>query len=213
MTRIVTAVFAAIVAVSCAGGEYVPQTGDIIFQQSLSSDVENAIGGVTRSVEGFNFTHVGIVCRSDSGTVYVLEAVPPKVKATPLAEYLYPDGEDKPHPVSVAGRLKPQYRKLIPQAIAEAEKLVGSDYDYAFTPGDGNYYCSEYIYEAFKRANGGEDLFVLDAMTFKLPATGEIAPGWISYFAKLGLDVPEGEPGINPGAMSRSGVIDIIHYY
>lgn len=34
--------------------------------------------------------------------------------------------------------------------------------------------------------------------------------GWVEYFKKYDLPIPEGELGINPGAMSRSGVVDIV---
>lgn len=50
-------------------------------------------------------------------------------------------------------------------------------------------------------------------MTFKSPGSDEITEGWKEYFDKLHLPVPEGELGINPGAMSQSDVIDIVHYY
>lgn len=198
---------------SCRQSEFKPEEGDIIFQESGVSQTENSIQEVTSSIDGYNFTHVGIVMADEDGSLFVLEAVPPQVAVTPLERFLYPDGRNDPHPVSVVGRLKPEYRKLIPAAIGEGKKLAGLRYDHAYTMGDDKYYCSEYIYEILKRANGGKEVFQLSPMTFKSPETGEITEGWIKHFEKLGVPVPEGEPGINPGAMSTSNVIDIIHRY
>jgi hypothetical protein len=50
-------------------------------------------------------------------------------------------------------------------------------------------------------------------MTFKAPGSDETLPAWREYFAKLGIDVPEGQPGINPGGISRSPVLDIVYSY
>lgn len=202
-----------LVMLSCRQHEFAIQQGDIIFQESGVSRTENSIQEVTNSIDGYNFTHVGIVTIDEDGNAIVLEAVPPQVSITPLEEFLYPEGKDNPHPISVVGRLKPKYRKLIPAAIEEGRKLVGLPYDHAYTLGDDKYYCSEYIYEILKRSNDGKDVFPLNAMTFKSPETGEITEGWIRHFEKLGVPVPEGEPGINPGAMSTSNVIDIIYKY
>lgn len=204
----------ALLLCACGENEFRLRSGDLIFQDSSSSEVENSIRSVTSSIRGYNFTHVGMVDIKPDGSVYVLEAVPPTVKYTPLAEYLYPSGSgESGNPRSVVGRLKKPYRKLIPAAIEEGKKLLGLGYDYAYTLGDDKYYCSEYIYEILKTANGGGEVFPLNVMTFCEPGSDEISEGWIRYYEKLGVPVPEGEPGINPGAMSRSGVIDIIYFY
>jgi len=36
---------------------------------------------------------------------------------------------------------------------------------------------------------------------------------WKTYFAELGVPVPEGKPGLNPGGISRSPVLRIVHAY
>jgi len=36
---------------------------------------------------------------------------------------------------------------------------------------------------------------------------------WRDYYNKLKLDIPEGKLGINPGIMSISNKIDIVHIY
>lgn len=201
-----------------AAQEFALRSGDLIFQQSARSEVENSIQSVTNSIEGYDFTHVGIVYIDPSGEVFVLEAAPPEVTLTPLEEYLHPsqdepdgvDGEYPGWPVSVAARLKPKHRHLIPDALAEGMLLVGRPYDYVYDIADDSYYCSELIYEIFRRAGGGQEVFHLKPMTFKSPETGATTAGWVEYFERLGVSIPEGEPGINPGAMSLSEAVDII---
>jgi hypothetical protein len=36
-------------------------------------------------------------------------------------------------------------------------------------------------------------------MTFKDPETKQLMPVWKDYYKKLGVPVPEGKQGINPG--------------
>lgn len=188
------------------------QNGDLIFQEDCASGTDNTIKAVTASIGDFRFTHVGIVYIDDNDSIYVIEATRPKVAKTPLNDYLYPEGKDC-YPKSVVGRLKEEYSACIPAALNEGLTLIGKDYDDGFTLGNDKYYCSELIYDILLKANNGIPVFALNTMTFKSPDTGEITKGWKEYFGKYNLPVPEGEPGINPGAMSSSNVIDIVHYY
>ena len=50
-------------------------------------------------------------------------------------------------------------------------------------------------------------------MTYKDPATNSTFPIWADYFQDLNVPIPEGEPGLNPGGMSTSDYIDIVHFY
>jgi len=38
-------------------------------------------------------------------------------------------------------------------------------------------------------------------------------PAWAAYFRKLHAPIPEGQPGINPGGISRSPAVRIVHVY
>lgn len=193
-------------------GDFKLQTGDLIFQEDCDSKTGNVIKEVTSSIDNYQFTHVGIVYIDENDSIFVIEATRPKVCVTPLSKYLYPD-DVKCYPKSVVGRLKSEYQHCIPQAIEEGFKLVGKDYDDGFILNNDKYYCSELIYDILMKANGGIPVFPLNVMTFKSPDTGKTSDGWVEYFKKYNLPIPEGEPGINPGAMSRSDVIDIVHYY
>lgn len=214
--------------------------GDLIFQEACQGATEDAIKGVTRSAGGYAFTHVGMVCIRE-GKAYVLEANVPRVSLTPLESFLMPGGVSFEAgadgmgageagtadtvaadmsgadtdtavcpPVSVLARLKPPCRKLIPKALALGMACIGKSYDYGYVLGDSSYYCSELIYQILKDANQGQEVFPLNRMTFK-DSTGRILPDWESYFERHSMPVPEGEAGINPGAMSRSNVIRLLH--
>ena len=74
-------------------------------------------------------------------------------------------------------------------------------------------YCSELIYLSALRANDGTPIFMLNPMTFKDPDTGDFNPAWVEYYKKLGVKIPEGELGINPGGISLSDKINIVHIY
>lgn len=193
--------------------EFKLQNGDLIFQEACEGNTDNTIKEVTSSIGDYKFTHVGIVYVDERDSVYVLEATRPKVVLSPLREYLYPSKAKGCYPKSVVGRLKLQYQHCIPNALAEGLTLIGKDYDDGFILDNDKYYCSELIYEILLKGNNGEVVFPLNVMTFKSPKTGEITEDWVEYFGKYNLPVPEGEPGINPGAMSCSDVIDIVHYY
>ncbi|MCX8744093.1 hypothetical protein J3U68_01530 [Snodgrassella sp. B3882] len=187
------------------------QKGDLIFQEACDGGMNSAIKAATQGIEGYNFTHVGIVEQKNNGKYYVIEATHPKVRITPLQTYLHP--KNKCTPRSVVGRLKPPYLSLIEPALIQARLKVGKKYDDAFDINNDQYYCSELIYQIFKEANHGQEVFPLQAMTFKSKETGEFPPYWVEHFKKLALPIPEGQPGNNPGDMSRSNLIEIVHYY
>ena len=196
---------------STVGNNYSPRVGDLIFRDSDCGPLCDAIEKVTAGFKGANLSHVGIVAEEANGRTVVLEAVSSGVVATDLQEFLYKSSDIYSPPKVMVGRLKKSYRHLIPAAIKEAEALKGKPYDKGFIIDNDVYYCSELIYEIFRRANSGRPVFKLEPMTFKDPQTGETLAVWQEYFEKLGIEIPEGEPGINPGGISRSPLIDIIY--
>ncbi len=190
---------------------FTPRPGDLLFQDLDCGELCEAIEKVTTGYDGADFSHVGVVAESEAGELIVIEAVTEGVTATPLAEYLSRSLDDQGRPKIAVGRLKKPYRHLIGPALEEAFSLIGKPYDKPFVVGNDAYYCSELIYEIFLRANKGKPVFELAPMTFKDPESGTIFPAWQGYFSKLGISVPEGQPGINPGGISLSPAIVIIH--
>jgi hypothetical protein len=189
------------------------QPGDLLFQDSDLGPLCDAIEKVTTGFQGANFSHIGIVAKDDSGNLVVIEAVSNGVVNTPLQTFLGRSFDARGRPKVVVGRLKMPYRHLIPSALKEALTLKGKPYDKVFAIDNEAYYCSELIYEVFLRANDNKPVFVLQPMTFKDPDTGEMLAAWEDYFSKLGVSIPEGQPGINPGGISCSPVLSVVHKY
>ena len=209
----------------CASGpsrsqtSFTLQPGDLLFQDGDAGDFAEAIEAVTWGYNGSKFTHVGVVVQvgatdaQGNQSATILEAVSAGVKLTPLPEYLDRSTDADGFPKVIVGRLKPEYRSLIPSGIAFGITLRGKPYDQMFVVGNDQYYCSELVYEMFRSANGGEPVFELQPMTFKEPDTAETFHIWVDYYRRLGVRIPEGEPGLNPGGISRSDKIDIVHIY
>jgi hypothetical protein len=189
------------------------QPGDLLFQDVDCGPLCNAIENVTTGYQGANFSHVGIAAKADSGDFVVIEAVSSGVQATPLQTFLERSSDSNGRPKVVVGRLKKPYRHLTPSTLKEAAVLKGKPYDKVFAIDNGAFYCSELIYEIFLRANDDNPVFALQPMTFKDPDTGKTLSTWEEYFSELGVPVPEGQPGINPGGISRSSVLTIVHKY
>lgn len=189
------------------------QPGDLLFQDNDSGPLGDAIEKVTTGFQGANFSHVGIVAKNDSGNFIVIEAVSSGVEVTPLQTFLDRSFDTRHRPKVVVGHLKKPYRHLIPSVLKEAFILKGKPYDKVFAVDNEAYYCSELIYEIFLRANDNNPVFVLQPMTFKNPDTGETLAAWEEYFSELGVSIPEGQPGINPGGISRSPVLSIVYAY
>ena len=89
------------------------------------------------------------------------------------------------------------------------KEKIGEKYDNEFILNNNMYYCSELIYEAFEKSN----IFELKPMIFTHPNTGDTLEIWKNYYEKLKIKIPEGKLGINPGIMSTSNKINIIHEF
>jgi hypothetical protein len=189
------------------------EPGDLLFQDCDGGPLSDAIEAVTTGYEGAHLSHVGIVAGREHGAYVVVEAAAAGVDTVPLDRFLQRSLDADHRPKVLVGRLKPPFRQLIPAAIGRAKALRGKPYDKVFDIHNDAYYCSELVYDSFLAADGGGPLFELQPMTFIDPATGVTFPAWKEYFDKLGVPIPEGQPGINPGAISRSTVLTVVHAY
>ncbi|MDP3435497.1 MAG: YiiX/YebB-like N1pC/P60 family cysteine hydrolase [Bacteroidota bacterium] len=173
------------------------QSGDILFRGATSGKISEAIDKVTQTSGETHFSHVGLVENSDTGMV-VLHASPDGgTCVVSLDEFLHPEGDSV---MVVAYRLKAEWQKAIPAALTKAKQLKGKPYNFSYILSDTAHYCSEFVYLAF----AADSVFVLEPMTFKDPKTNEFFPTWMEYYQKMGLEIPEGQPGCNPNGMAAS---------
>lgn len=190
----------------------ISQDGDLLFQDLDGGPLCEAIEAVTQGRDGANFSHVGIVAW-DGRQCTVIEAGSRGVRITPLEKFLARSADAHGRPKVIVGRLCLTYRKAIGPALAAARGLVGRPYDDEFRLGNGKYYCSELVYETYLDPDSGQRLFDVAPMTFCLPHSRQTLPTWREYFARREMPVPEGQPGCNPGGLSRSEKIEIVHRY
>ena len=184
------------------------QEGDLLFQDLDSSPLCDAIELVTPGYKGANFSHIGLVVL-DNDTLKVLEAIPPKVMTTDLGDFINRSFDKNGNPKVIVGRLKKEFTNSISNAVSYSKSKLDITYDEVFLINNETYYCSELIFEAFEK----DSIFQLKPMTFLHPNNKDTVTVWKEYYSDLNTNIPEGNPGINPGIMSLSNKIEIVHIY
>lgn len=183
---------------SCSRREPALQTGDLLFQAGKQTEMAGAITAATGHAEALNYTHVGIaVCAP--GADSVLEATTGGVRIVPLERFLADAGDEEDRPLVVAMRLRDT--SGLAASVLRARNSLGLPYDYSFRPDNGRLYCSELVWESFRREDGSR-IFPARPMNFRA-ADGTMPRYWVELFEKLGEPIPEGEPGTNPNEMAR----------
>lgn len=183
---------------SCSRREPALQTGDLLFQAGKQTEMAGAITAATGHAEALNYTHVGIaVCAP--GADSVLEATTGGVRIVPLERFLADAGDKENQPLVVAMRLRDT--SGLATSVLRARSCIGLPYDYSFRPDNGRLYCSELVWESFRREDGST-VFPARPMNFRA-ADGTMPCYWVELFEKLGEPIPEGVPGTNPNEMAR----------
>jgi len=188
------------------------QEGDLLFQDSDCGPFCEAIEAVTQGAEGYDFSHIGLVMKDTDGKLKVMEAISKGVVLTSVEEFKSRSKDSIGRAKVIVGRLISELQYHIPGAIQFIHSKMSAAYDDVFDLENDKYYCSELIHLAFASA-AGKELFDTPPMTFIKPSTDSTFSIWVDYFDELNAPIPEGEPGLNPGSMSRSVSIEIVHRY
>lgn len=170
--------------------------GDLLF---CAQEKGNNITDVTQGVGGMKIDHVAIFHRQ-GGRTFALEAIHSGVGLTPIDSFM------ARREAVLAARLRDTIG--VARSVERALGFIGRPYDFNFMPDDSAFYCSELVQKCY-RDSRGELVFKPIPMSFH-DKSGRITPYWHDYYARQGLQVPEGEPGSNPGDLSRSAAICIL---
>ena len=166
------------------------RTGDLLFQGGQASAFEQAIASATGS-----YTHVALVERDAEGRLYVIEAVPREgVRRVALTAAWGP-----------YDAYRPECELDTAALLRRAHARIGQPYDHAFMADNGALYCSELIYECYRRSDG-QPLFEAQPMNFR-DGRGRLPRYWRRHFRRLHMAVPEGMPGTNPTDLARSPLL------
>ena len=187
------------------------QPGDLLFNAVAQRvGTGGAIADVTQGVASEPIVHVAIVCRH-AGQTYALEASGKHgVWLNPIDSFfVHSDHSPEGKPLVLVGRLRDQ--SVVAESLSRAMKYVGRPYDYLFGESEDSIYCSELVHYAFRKADGSF-VFPQQPMSFH-DNTGKVTQFWKDVYSRHGREVPEGEPGTNPGAISRSEEIEIVKCY
>ena len=186
------------------------QHGDLLFCVASSSrdGIAQAIVSVTEGIDLQRVSHVAIVCQESNGEMYALEASGKHgVWLNPIHSFfVHCDHSAEGHPMVLLGRLKDT--TSIASCVEKAKTYLGRPYDYQYMPSDSALYCSELVQLSYID-HAGEAIFPQVPMSFH-DHNGQILPFWTTYYQQWNMAVPEGEPGTNPGGISRSDKITIV---
>jgi len=188
--------------------------GDLLFQNTGTGEIDNAIKDVTATSFSKNYSHVGIAMQKDEKW-FVVEAIPKEgICKTPLMKFLNRNKNKFGKSQTTVARLDSYYEPYISEAIAYGMERINTPYDEVFLWDDTSYYCSELVYKMFSSQDLPKDSipFRIQPMTFN-DNTGNPMPSWITYYEIRNHPIPEGIRGTNPNLMASSPRIKFIHDY
>ena len=190
--------------------------GDLLF---VVNGQGNNITDVTDGVDGLGIDHIAVFSEGN-----VIEAIPEYgVVENPLDSFLVrlSDRESV-----LVGRIE---GLDVEESVTNARKFLGKPYDDIFMPSDSAIYCSELVQKSFvfkdglkerdhnvkevdsKATGSGTKHFVFGTIPMSFhDSTGNVTEFWAKFYSARGLAVPEGEPGTNPGQLSRDPNVKIL---
>jgi hypothetical protein len=188
--------------------------GDLLFQNTGTDEIDNAIKDVTATSFSKNYSHVGMAMQKDDKW-FVVEAIPKEgICQTPLIKFLNRNKNKFGKSQTTVARLDSYYEPYISKAIAYGIERINTPYDQIFLWDDDSYYCSELVYKMFSSQDLPKDAipFLTHPMTFN-DSTGNPMPSWITYYEIRNQPIPEGVEGTNPNLMASSPHIKFVHDY
>lgn len=174
--------------------------GDLLF---VVNPAGNAITEVTKGVYGMQIDHVGIYVPwfGACGNGCVWEAIPGAgVTVTELADFHHTNCDIHNQSHILAMRITGEWDKRF--MVQSFIKYEGFPYDSLYEASDTAIYCSELVQKCY-RDKSGVEVFQTIGMEFR-NHDGCVPDYWVNLYKKHGKKVPEGEPGSNPGHISRS---------
>ena len=188
--------------------------GDLLFQNTGTGEIDNAIKDVTATSLSKNYSHVGMAMQKE-GKWFVVEAIPKEgICQTPLEMFLNRNKNKFNKSQTTVARLDSYYQPYISKAIAYGLERIDTPYDEIFLWDDNSYYCSELVYKMFSSQDLPKDAipFLTHPMTFN-DSTGNPMPSWKTYYKTRNQPIPEGIEGTNPNLMASSPRIKFVHDY
>ncbi len=162
----------------------------------------NAITEVTTGFEEMPIDHVAIYYKIGEERK-VVEAWPDGgVQMVSLEMFLERNKDDAIY----VGRLTKPFSKRL--TLRNALQYVGRPYDDVFLYDNRAIYCSELVQFSYVDDNGNR-IFDAIPMSFH-DSEGHITAFWLDFYKKRGMEVPEGQPGTNPGELSRRTDVRIV---
>lgn len=169
----------------------------------------NAITQSTTRSGSLPIDHVAIVLR-EGDSLWVYEAAPGKgVSHTTLSRFAsdYLQTSAPQYAIAV-GRIE---RSIVDTTATKMRfTQITAPYDSLYLPDDSAYYCSELVQKTFVNHQGSL-IFPTIPMSFHNEA-GEILPYWKRFYARHGMDVPEGAPGTNPSQIAHNPQVRLLGY-
>ncbi len=199
--------FILVLLVSCTKKETI-KTGDVIFREPISiNQLSEAINEVTQTQKVTNYTHMGI-CFIENDSVKVIHSdADLGVVIQSLNTFLKPSDSTKYN--ADVYRINDLKVSQATNVIHNAKALVGEPYNTTYIFEDEGYYCSEFVYEAFK----DHQVFQLEPMTFKDPKTNKFHEGWVTHYKELNIEIPEGKLGCNPNGMANNKQLTLVESF
>jgi hypothetical protein len=188
--------------------------GDLLFQNTGTGEIDNAIKEVTATSFSKNYSHVGMALQKDEKW-FVVEAIPKEgICLTPIVKFLNRNKNKFNKSQTTVARLDSYYQPYISKAIEYALERLDTPYDDIFLWDDDSYYCSELVYKMFSSQDLPKDSipFLTHPMTFN-DSTGNPMPSWATYYETRKEAIPEGIEGTNPNLMASSPHITFVHDY